>query len=434
MTITNDLINQSVVNFRNDNLYNEDSQNPQSLNNFNVLPFVRDPPLKYHHLELSPYPNDRKKGKRRRNEYWIEANLITKETFWPDNEYEDRYFYRRQGVKDITDLANLYHKTVKAKTIWLRGLDSQGKRYHMFLPYTNRFDVEYMKDQVIKIRKAFKGLELKSSILFLTLTIDPKRYPSLYDGHKDIQRKVNHLLTVLRKKYPHTFRYVKVAEIQTANTFDVHYHIAMSVRSTAGIDWNVRDFDGSYDKNDNLRKFVKSLWDYDKGLWHIGTAEMELVEEIHEGLSNYVKVTYYETVNHRSVRKTKKYRGTIQGYMLKYLYKAINPKDEDTLIGTNNSVLWALNSRIFSHTNIEKWRKDNELHDLITADKNNSNAELSELTDIEDITWEYQGLLFSDQIGYLEGIYEEKELEPSILELLYRLYYREEIKKNNDNG
>jgi len=74
------------------------------------------------------------------------------------------------------------------------------------------------------------------------------------------------------------------------------------------------------------------------------------------------------------------------------------------------------------------------LPDLIRADKNNSNPELSESADTETITWEYQGLLFSEEIGYLEGIYEENELEPSILELLYHKYYKEEIKKNNDNG
>jgi len=402
--------------------------------NLNVLPLIEDDPLPFHHIEDSPNPDDKIRAKRRRNEYWIQANSITKGTFWPDNEYEDRYFYRRQGVKEIIDLANVYRRTVKAKTIWLSGHGSQGGRYHMFLPYTNRFDVEYMKNQVIKIRKAFKGLELHDSILFLTLTIDPKRYPSLYDGHKDIQRHVNHLLTVLRKKYPHTFRYVKVAEIQTANTFNVHYHIAMSIRSTAGMDWNVMYFDGSYDRKENIRSFVKGLWDYDKGLWHIGTAEMELVEEIHDGLSSYVRVTGYETKDHHTQKFVRKYKGTIQGYMLKYLYKAISPKDEDELIGTNNSVLWALNSRIFSHTNIEKWRKDNELHDLIRADKNNSNIDPDESLNVESITWEYRGLLFNDQIDNLSGIYEEKELEPSILELLYRLYYREEIKESNDNG
>jgi len=433
MTIANDLINQSVVNFRNDNLYNEGSQNPQSLNNFNVLPFVRDPPLKFHRTVVCPGPNDWR-GKRKRNHYWIEANSITKEVFWVDNEGEDRYFYRRQGVKKIPELANLYRETVKNQTIWLTGQGSQGGRYHLLLPYTNRFDVEYMKKQVIKLRKAFRDLELHDSILFLTLTIDPKHYLTLYEGHKDIQRKVNHLLTVLRKKYPRIFRYVKVAEIQTKNTFNVHYHIAMSVRSNTGIDWNKRDFDGSYNENDNLRKFVKDLWDYDRGQWHMGTAEMELVEEIHDGLSVKVRVTGYETVDHRTQKFVNEYNGSIQVYMLKYLRKAINPKDEDTLIGTNNAVLWALNSRVFSYTNIEKWRKDNELPDLIKADKNNSNPELSDFADIEDITWEYQGLLSSDQIGYLSGIYEEKELEPSILELLYRLYYRDEIKKNNDNG
>jgi len=402
--------------------------------NLNVLPLIEDDPLPFHHIEESPDPDDLKKRKRKRNDYWIEANSITKGKFWPDNECEDRYFYRRQGIKDIIDLANIYHKTVKDETIWLRGLGSQGGRYNMFLPYSNRFDIEYMKNQVIKIRKAFKGLELHDSILFLTLTIDPKRYPSLYDGHKDIQRYVNHLLTVLRKKYPHTFRYVKVAEIQTKNTFNVHYHIAMSVRSTAGMDWNIMYFDGSYDKNENIRSFVKGLWDYDKGQWHMGTAEMELVEEIHDGLSNYVRVTGYETKDHHTQKFIRKYKGTIQGYMLKYLYKAISPKDEDEIIGTNNAVLWALNSRIFSHTNIEKWRKDNELHDLIRADKNNSNADPDESLNAETITWEYKGLLFSDQIGYLEGIYEEKELEPSILELLYHRCFEEKHKRKRRHG
>jgi len=271
-----------------------------------------------------------------------------------------------------------------------------------------------MKNQVVKIRKAFKGLELHGSILFLTLTIDPKRYPSLYEGHKDIQRKVNHLLTILRKKYPVVFRYVKISEDQTKNTFNVHYHIAMSIRSL--IDYNVMHFD----ENDDIYHFVKDFWDYERGKYHMGTAETELVEEINDGLSNYVRVTGYETVNHHTEKFVKKYKGTIQGYMLKYLYKAINPKDDDELIGTNNAVLWALNSRIFSHTNIEKWRENN---DLIVANKNNSKLAPDESLNAETITWEYQGLLFSDEIGYLSGIYEENELEPSILELLYRKYF-----------
>jgi len=393
MIIETELINKSVsVPCAND-INKENSLNSDSLNvlyDDNVVP------------------------KRKRNRYWIQANSITKETFWPDYAYGDRYFYRRQGAKEIVELANIYHKTVKSKTIWLSGHGSQGGRYHLLLPYTNRFDVEYMKEQVIKIRKAFKGLELHGSILFLTLTIDPKRYPSLYEGHKDIQKKVNHLLTVLRKKFPVVFRYVKISEDQTKNTFNVHYHIAMSIRSL--IDYNVMHFD----ENDDIYHFVKNFWDYERGKYHMGTAETELVEEIHDGLSNYLRVTGYETVNHHTEKFVRKYNGTIQGYMLKYLYKAINPKDDNELIGTNNAILWALNSRIFSHSNIEKWREDN---DLIMADKNNSKLVRDEFLNAETITWEYRGLLFSDEIGYLSGIYKEKELAPSILELLYRKYF-----------
>jgi len=45
------------------------------------------------------------------------------------------------------------------------------------------------------------------------------------------------------------------------------------------------------------------------------------------------------------------------------------------------------------------------------------------------VPWEYGGLLFSDEIGNLSVLYEEKELEQSVLKLLIRNILRKSAKE-----
>ena len=70
--------------------------------------------------------------------------------------------------------------------------------------------------------------------------------------------------------------------------------------------------------------------------------------------------------------------------------------------------------------------------DLITAfgGKNNSNSALDFDSEAEKIIWEYGGVMYSDQIGYLQGLYAEKDIDPSILELLYKMFFGREYKKD----
>jgi len=337
--------------------------------------------------------DDEQQIKRKRNRYWVKANEFTKieHSTWLDVENGDRWAFRRPIAQKICDLGNLYRKTTREQTIWLWGENiDTGERYFHFMKYKTRFSKEYIRDQIRKLNHAFKELEIKGSMIFITLTIDSSKFRSIWQGYKVSQKKVNILLTYLRKTWGVLFRYVKISEIQEKNTYNIHYHIAMSVKGT-GYDYNQIEFDKISDQ-------IKSVWNRQK----IGFSDVKLVKE------------------------TKK--NGLRNYMLKYMLKSLK-SDSENEISLNSAILWALNSRIFSFSNIQRWR---ERMDLITAegDKNNSNWALDLDPEAEKIIWEYGGVVYSDQIGNLDGLYAEKDIDPSILELLYKMFFGREYKKD----
>jgi len=324
--------------------------------------------------------------KRLRNQHFVNANALAKQ--YHSLIYEgnfDRFTVRRDISKEIVDQAKDYAISTKESVIWLYGQDGKN-RFHYFIPYFHRFRKEYIKRQIIKLNYAFRDLEIKHTMIFVTLTIDPSLFYSIYQGYVITQREVNKLLTYLRKKYSHLFRYVKVSEIQEKNTKNIHYHIAMSVRG--GIDWNIKDFD-------KIESIIKTQW-------KIGFSDVKLV--------------------------TESKKNGLKHYMLKYLEKSLQLEDNE--INENNAILWALNSRIFSFSNIKKWR---EANDLMYAEgvKNNSTERI--MADSE-IVWEYEGTFQSIDIGYLRGLYSESQLSEGILEILYRRRFSLKTTKANDNG
>jgi len=336
---------------------------------------------------------DEQRAKRKRNRYWIKANELVRiqHSTWLDVENGDRWALRRPIAQKICDLGNLYRKTTREQTIWLFGenVDTE-ERYFHFMKYKTRFSKEYIRDQIRKLNHAFKELEMKGSMIFVTLTIDSSKFLSIWEGYKASQKKVNILLTYLRKSWGVLFRYVKIAEIQEKNTYNIHYHIAISVKGTV-YDYNQIEFD-------KIKDQITTVWNRQR----IGFSKVQLVKE------------------------TKK--NGLRNYMLKYMLKSLK-SDSENEISLNSAILWALNSRVFSFSNIQKWR---ERMDLITAErgKNNSNWALDRDPETENIVWEYGGVVYSDQIGYLEGLYAEKDIDPSILELIYKMFFGRRYKKD----
>jgi len=315
------------------------------------------------------------------------------------------------------------------------------ERLELFIHNKTRFDESYMRDQVGKFKYMRKSLELNKSVIFLTLTLDPKYYKTMKEADDYLREKKNLLLTRIKSKRPEKkahkfsylsdydqankgirpkynekhFRYIYTTETQTENMFNLHYHFMMSFNPP----------DNSEDVNEKIwslfEHWVKSIWDYRWGKHVVGTVEVKLVQERinpKNGLP-YCHAKWYE----ERILHEKDYPGDLEDYLLKYLYKGFALEDDDMTVNSNNVRLWVANARTFDGTRPSTWRKKNNLpppRDLINANNNNSKKNnLEENAELE-IIWQYGGRFSIYEIGGLKGMYKDENLDASILELLYK--------------
>jgi len=370
-------------------------------------------------------------------------------------DYGRNYGIRNYLIDRWMQDANNYVDDVTGKIIYYYA-EYEGKHLNLFIPYQTRFDASYKKGQITKFISTVNALELKDSILFVTVTINPKHYRTMKDADIGLREKQNWLISIIKSKRPDKkvlkymndkkggslgkyelakvgikpdynidyFRYIHTTETQTKNTYNLHNHEMMSFNPPDNSeDVNEKIFDDFY-------HWAKSMWDYHWGIddkHKIGTIDVKLVQEYHDPLTGkyYSKVTYYETnpVTHKLERRTAVHKERVINYMLKYLYKGLSSKGKDQSVNPNNVRLWVANSRTFDGTRVTNWRKKNKLppaRDLINALKNNSKIENTEENTELEIIWHYGGRFSIYEIGGITGLYEDEELEASVLELLYR--------------
>jgi len=430
-------------------------------------------------------PVIKEKRTRKRNQFWLDARkeyenfvvysppniraldgeflgndewgYITHENFLmlKDFDYGRDYKIRNYLIDRWMQDANNYVDDVTDKTIYYYA-EHEGKRLNLFIPYQTRFDASYKKEQVAKFISTVNALELKGSILFVTVTIDPKHYRTMKDADIGLREKQNWLISIIKSKRPdkkvlkymndkkggslgkyelakvgikpdynvNYFRYIHTTETQTNKTYELHNHEMMSFNPPDNSeDVNEKIFDDFY-------HWAKSMWDYRWGIddkHKIGTIDVRLVQEYHNPLTgNYFsKVTYYDTnpVTKKLERLISVCRGRVINYMLKYLYKGLSTKGKDQSVNPNNVRLWVANSRTFDGTRVTNWRNKNKLppaRDLINTPKNNSKIENTEENTKLEIIWHYGGRFFIYEIGGITGLYEDEELDASVLELLYK--------------
>ena len=420
---------------------------------------------------------------RKRNPHWLDARYEYEniEVYTPPNTYRqldgsvvsrnddwkyikgsrfnflsslhDSYELRKKMIENWIGYASEYVDEVKDKIIYYYA-DHNGKRLNLFIPYQTRFDASYKKEQIAKFISTVNALELKDSILFVTITIDPKHYRTMKDADIGLREKQNWLISIIKSKRPEKkllkyinekkgapigkyelakkgfkpeyninyFRYIHTTETQTRNVYNLHNHFMMSFNPPDNSeDVNEKIFDDFY-------HWAKSMWDYSWGIdekHRIGTIDVKLVQEYHNPLTGqyYSKVTYYETnkVTKKLDRLISVEKGRVINYMLKYLRKGLSTKGEGLSVNPNNVRLWVANARTFDGTRVMNWRKKNNLppvRDLINATKNNSKIEnIEENTEFE-IIWHYGGSFDAYEIGNLSGLYEDEELDASVLKLL----------------
>ena len=92
--------------------------------------------------------------------------------------------------------------------------------------YSHRFQRRYLRKVKHKFEVIFGNASIKYKVgVFLTLTMDPKRYSSLYDACRRVSVAWNRFMSYLRKLYSFRPSYVAVLEFQDSG--NPHLHVVL---------------------------------------------------------------------------------------------------------------------------------------------------------------------------------------------------------------
>ena len=230
---------------------------------------------------LNHSPSDKRYA--RRHHLFLFANEVVKKPsiLGYDNAWGSR--------ETVTALAKGYVQDIKGKTLVL--INHQ-KKDIKFLPYLTRFDYDYAK----RVARKWKKIGYREGI-FLTLTLDPKRFSSFEQAYGALLWGWNKISTAMRKKFPQIKGYARVVELQESG--NPHLHVLIFGADFIAIEW------------------IRKLWE----------------EKYQLGVQIKVKEIQND-------------KGAIR-YLLKYLLKAFAGKtlDEKDRAFGQKALLWAVNSR-----------------------------------------------------------------------------------------
>jgi hypothetical protein len=229
---------------------------------------------------INPLPHDKRYEKRHR--LFLEANKVVKKPSILG--YQNAW----GSMDEVEALALGYLIDIKNKVLILLNHQKKEKKC---LPYLTRFDWDYAK----RVARKWKKIGHREGI-FLTLTLDPKRFSSLAQAYGSLLWGWNKIASAMRRKFPQ-IEFARVVEFQESG--NPHLHVLVFGVNFIAIEW------------------IRKLWE-----------------------------EKYELGTQINVKKIENEKGAIR-YLLKYLLKAFTGKtpDENDKALKQKALLWALNSR-----------------------------------------------------------------------------------------
>lgn len=250
------------------------------------------------------------------------------------NKYED-WLNENEWKEVIKDNALLYIEDNKDKWVQLVRSDVIKDIEELLLvKCKTRFDVSYTERTYARIMQLKPFFE-SHKCLFMTLTVDPKRFNSLAEAIDALIKGWNKLLSCLKRKFGRKFPFIAVIEFQKSG--NPHLHILIGSDVWIDVNW------------------LRNLWE---NKYKIGT---------------FVNVKFIDKGRVNKVKVDNKSGKSVWDYILKYTVKAISQACE--YVQGNSSYeksfshlayLWALGRRGF--------RMSRDLVSLIKY-KNNSNSQ-----------------------------------------------------------
>ena len=118
------------------------------------------------------------------------------------------------SLGSVVSCAKSYRKEVKNKKIVLRDTETDEL---VFLDYYTRFSDEYYFDVCDKLNEI-----VAKDAVFLTLTINPRRFVSLKHAYAELQKSWSKLLDMLQGRWDHKLKFVKIVEFQKNGSPHLH--------------------------------------------------------------------------------------------------------------------------------------------------------------------------------------------------------------------
>jgi hypothetical protein len=166
----------------------------------------------------APHDNPRR---RKRHPAWVSANALARQWFTKEI-VDEEMRYAREYYEDVKDLYIVLFNFIC--------------RIALILPYVTRFSPQYADRIWRKLKYDYMPfLKVYRDFLFITLTINPKKFTSQYDAYIEGTRIWNILLTRIRKMYPDAI-VLRSFEWQK-NGLGFHIHVLI-----AGVDYIDKDW------------------------------------------------------------------------------------------------------------------------------------------------------------------------------------------------
>jgi len=151
---------------------------------------------------------------------------------------EHKHRLNKTDWEFIYDLFLMYLEDTSRRILVFRSLDDD----EIFIkPYSHRFQEGYFKKVKRKLKLIFENASMRyKEGVFLTLTMDPKTYDSIYDASRLVSISWNRFMSWLHKRVGFRPRYVAVLEWQDFG--NPHLHVVLFGVSRIEDHWRLTEY------------------------------------------------------------------------------------------------------------------------------------------------------------------------------------------------
>ena len=252
----------------------------------------------------------------------------------------------------------------------------------LWLKYKHRFTREGIRRLINRFNNVFKKANSYQYGIFLTLTLDPKKYPNMIVARYELQKAWNRMMSYFKKKLGKKPAFIRIIEFTKKHgTGLIHYHVLiLGVKRLMAKDryearlpkpvlinnkykstiW-ASTLDELYDR---IKKYgfqpeeVKII-DHGESLKQLlekwGFGKIHDIKYVINFNGRWMTYNFYKALSSTNDGAGISGIRNLKGYLKKYLVKAFNDLDLDTMeIKVDEPVpltlYWALNTRFFTYS------------------------------------------------------------------------------------